>query len=55
MIFSMNVSLDGYADHTVAIADDELHESCSSCRKAPTLRQEMLSLKHLMWEEIKNY
>lgn len=26
LIFSMNVSLDGYADHTVAIADDELHE-----------------------------
>jgi dihydrofolate reductase len=26
LIFSINVSLDGYADHTVAIADDELHE-----------------------------
>jgi dihydrofolate reductase len=26
LIFSINVSLDGFADHTVAIADDELHE-----------------------------
>jgi dihydrofolate reductase len=26
VIFSINVSLDGFADHTVAIADDELHE-----------------------------
>ncbi len=26
VIFSINVSLDGYADHTVAIADDELHD-----------------------------
>ncbi len=26
LIFSMNISLDGVADHTVAIADDELHE-----------------------------
>jgi len=25
LIFSINVSLDGFADHTVAIADDELH------------------------------
>jgi dihydrofolate reductase len=25
LIFSMNISLDGVADHTVAIADDELH------------------------------
>lgn len=30
LIFSMNISLDGYADHTVAIADDELHESASA-------------------------
>ena len=29
LIFSMNISLDGYADHTVAIADDELHEFAS--------------------------
>lgn len=26
LIFQINVSLDGYADHTVAIADDELHD-----------------------------
>jgi len=26
LVFSINVSLDGFADHTVAIADDELHE-----------------------------
>ena len=26
LTFSINVSLDGYADHTVAIADDELHD-----------------------------
>ena len=26
LIFSINVSLDGFADHTVALADDELHE-----------------------------
>lgn len=26
VIFSINISLDGYADHTVAIADDELHD-----------------------------
>ncbi len=26
LIFSINVSLDGFADHTVAIADDELHD-----------------------------
>jgi dihydrofolate reductase len=26
LIFTMNVSLDGVANHTVAIADDELHE-----------------------------
>ena len=26
LFFSINVSLDGFADHTVAIADDELHE-----------------------------
>ena len=29
LIFSMNISLDGYADHTVAIVDDELHENAS--------------------------
>jgi dihydrofolate reductase len=29
LMFSMNISLDGYADHTVAIADDELHEFAS--------------------------
>ena len=29
LVFSMNISLDGYADHTVAIADDELHEFAS--------------------------
>ncbi len=27
--------------------------SCSSCRKAPILGQEMLSLKHSIWEKIK--
>jgi len=26
IIFSINVTLDGYADHTAAIADDELHK-----------------------------
>jgi len=26
LISSINISLDGYADHTVAIADDELHD-----------------------------
>jgi dihydrofolate reductase len=26
LIFSMNISLDGYADHTVALADDQMHE-----------------------------
>ncbi len=26
MSFSINVSLDGFADHMVALADDELHE-----------------------------
>ena len=26
LVFAINVSLDGFADHTVAIADDELHE-----------------------------
>jgi dihydrofolate reductase len=26
LIWQMNVSLDGFADHTVAIADDELHD-----------------------------
>jgi dihydrofolate reductase len=26
LIFSINVSLDGFADHTVTLADDELHE-----------------------------
>ncbi len=26
LVFSMNVSLDGFADHTVARADDELHD-----------------------------
>ncbi len=26
LVFSINVSLDGFADHTVAIADDELHD-----------------------------
>lgn len=26
LIFSINISLDGFADHTVAIADDELHK-----------------------------
>lgn len=26
LILSINVSLDGFADHTVAIADDELHD-----------------------------
>ena len=26
LIFPINVSLDGFADHTVAIADDELHD-----------------------------
>ena len=26
LVWQMNVSLDGFADHTVAIADDELHE-----------------------------
>ncbi|HUI89606.1 MAG TPA: dihydrofolate reductase family protein [Anaerolineales bacterium] len=26
LIFQINVSLDGFADHTVAIADDELHD-----------------------------
>lgn len=26
LTFSINVSLDGFADHTVAIADDELHD-----------------------------
>lgn len=26
LVMAINISLDGYADHTVAIADDELHE-----------------------------
>jgi dihydrofolate reductase len=26
LVFSMNVSLDGFADHEVALADDELHD-----------------------------
>src|SRR5512135_315231 len=26
LIFQINISLDGFADHTVAIADDELHD-----------------------------
>jgi len=26
IIFSINVTIDGYADHTAGIADDELHE-----------------------------
>ena len=26
LVFSINVSLDGFADHTVALADNELHE-----------------------------
>ncbi len=26
LVFAINVSLDGFADHTVAIADDELHD-----------------------------
>jgi dihydrofolate reductase len=26
LVFQMNVSLDGFADHTVAVADDELHD-----------------------------
>lgn len=30
LVFSINVSLDGYADHTVAIADDELHDFYTS-------------------------
>jgi dihydrofolate reductase len=30
LIFSINVSLDGFADHTVASADDELHEFSTS-------------------------
>jgi dihydrofolate reductase len=29
VIIEMNVSLDGFADHTVAIADDELHDFAS--------------------------
>ena len=29
LIMQMNISLDGFADHTVAIADDELHEFAS--------------------------
>ncbi len=30
LVFSMNVSLDGFADHEVAIADDELHDFATS-------------------------
>jgi len=30
LVFAINVSLDGFADHTVAIADDELHQFFSS-------------------------
>lgn len=26
VIFSINITIDGYADHTAAIADDEPHE-----------------------------
>lgn len=26
LVLAINISLDGYADHTIAIADDELHE-----------------------------
>ncbi|HUI31965.1 MAG TPA: hypothetical protein VLX91_17275 [Candidatus Acidoferrales bacterium] len=26
LILAINVSLDGFGDHTVAVADDELHE-----------------------------
>jgi dihydrofolate reductase len=26
LILAINISLDGYADHTVGIADDELHD-----------------------------
>ena len=26
LIFQVNISLDGFADHTVAVADDELHD-----------------------------
>ena len=26
LVFAINISLDGYADHTFAVADDELHE-----------------------------
>jgi dihydrofolate reductase len=29
LVFSINISLDGFADHTVAIADDELHDCFS--------------------------
>jgi dihydrofolate reductase len=29
LIMQMNISIDGFADHTVAIADDELHEFAS--------------------------
>jgi dihydrofolate reductase len=30
LVMAINISLDGYADHTVAVADDELHEFFSS-------------------------
>lgn len=33
LVMSMNVSLDGYADHTIAIADDELHEFATNLLK----------------------
>jgi dihydrofolate reductase len=29
LIFSINMTLDGYIDHTAVIADDELHEKAS--------------------------
>jgi dihydrofolate reductase len=30
LVMAINLSLDGYADHTVAVADDELHEFFSN-------------------------
>lgn len=52
LIMQMNISLDGFADHTVAIADDELHEFAADQLDNPWIYYCSVVLPINLWKVI---